>query len=271
MQKDDFLLKLAYSPCPNDTFMFNAIASGKLILPGFVTEVHLHDVETLNKLAGSHQYDITKLSIHAYLKLRESYTALNSGAALGFGCGPVVVCRKSSRIEDISKCSIAVPGELTTAHLLFQLWAPDAADRRFMPYDQIMDSVISGDSDAGIVIHEGRFTFEDHGLQRVVDLGEWWHAETGLPLPLGCIAARKSLGIKTITDFDALLKHSIELATAAPASAAGYIREHAQEMESVVLDKHIQTFVNEFSIDMGDIGWQAVQALEERALKAGIL
>ena len=268
---NDSVITLAYSPCPNDTFMFNAIANGSLTLPGFEMQVHLHDIETLNERAAQAQYDFTKLSIHACLNLREHYHTLNAGAALGFGCGPVVVVRQDRAFKDLSACSVAIPGELTTAHLLFRLWSPAADNRIFMPFDQIMRAVASGEVDVGVVIHEGRFTFGEHGLKSLVDLGEWWQAETDLPLPLGCIAARKSLGATTIKAFDDLLKSSIELATADPEATYAYVRKHAQELEMDVLEKHITTFVNDFSIDMGDQGRKAIQTLEERALKAGIL
>lgn len=264
-------MRVAYSPCPNDTFMFNAIANGILAIPGYNTEIHLHDVETLNKRAASCEYDITKLSIHACLKVREHYSVLNSGAALGFGCGPIVVCRDNREINDLRNCSVAVPGELTTAHLLFRLRFPECSERVFMPFDKIMKSVESGSSDIGIVIHEGRFTYKSHGLRRIIDLGEWWQDETGLPLPLGCIAARKAIGKEMIRSFDILLRESIEKAMAEPELTLDYVTAHAQEMERSVLRKHIKTFVNSYSIDMGDIGREAVSIMKQMAAKAGIL
>ena len=188
-------LTVAYSPCPNDTFMFCDVATGRLRLPGREIEVHLHDVETLNRLAvEGGRYDITKLSFHAWLLVGEQYELLNVGAALGFGCGPVVVAANGTVPDDLAGCRVAVPGELTTAHLLFRLWGRDAGKKVFSPYDQIIDMVAAGQVDAGVIIHEGRFTYEQAGLRLLVDLGQWWQQLTGLPIPLGCIVARKSLG-----------------------------------------------------------------------------
>ena len=264
-------LTVAYSPCPNDTFMFHDIAMKKLVLPRYHVDVHMHDVEMLNTMALSETFDITKLSLHAYLKVRDQYQILNSGAALGYGCGPLVVTREERAIENLTQGTIAIPGELTTAHLLFQLWTPDAGNIVFMPFDQIMGAVISGDVDVGVVIHEGRFVYRELGLRCLADLGEWWQERTDLPLPLGCIAARKSLGPSVIDSFDQLLRQSIENASAAPDKTFAYVRQHAQEIDESVFVKHIKTYVNEFSIDLGAAGREAIKTMEEEAVKAGVL
>ena len=265
------VLNVAYSPCPNDTFMFHDIATQALSLPLYHTETHLHDIQTLNEKALSEEFDITKLSIHAYLQVRETYCLLNSGAALGHGCGPIVVTKQDNTIDDLAECTIAIPGDLTTAHLMFRLWSPNAHKRVFMPFDRIMQSVLQGQVDAGVIIHEGRFVYQQLGLKRLVDLGQWWQDQTSMPLPLGCIAARRSLGKETIAAFDELLKQSIANALAEPLKTLSYVRDNAQEMDETVLQKHITTFVNDFSVDMGPEGRRAIEALEERAIKAGIL
>jgi len=242
-----------------------------LTLPDYDIDLHMHDVETLNVKAMAGTFDVTKLSMHAYLKLRDKYVMLNSGAALGYGCGPLVVARKDMTIDDILRGRVAIPGELTTAHLLFRLWAPAAANRAFLPYDQIMPSVVRDDACAGVIIHEGRFTYESLGLTKLADLGEWWQSRTDLPLPLGCIAAKQSLGEKLIRGFDALLKQSIEISQANPASTIAYVTKHAREMDSRVLLAHIDTYVNDFSLDLSSLGRRAVRRLEEEAVMAGVL
>ncbi len=262
-------LTIAYSPCPNDTFMFHDIAMRNLALPDCQGEIHIHDVETLNTMALTETFDVTKLSIHAFLKVRDQYEMLNSGAALGYGCGPLIVA--ASDINNISECEVAVPGELTTAHLLFRLWAPEAKNIVFMPFDKIMGAVKNGEVDVGVVIHESRFTYQDMGLQCLTDLGEWWEKKMNLPLPLGCIAARKSLGRDTIESFDEILKQSIENSLADPRKTFSYVREYAQEIDEAIFAKHIETFVNEFSVDIGIKGREAIEMLKQEALKAEIL
>ena len=251
--------------------MFHDLATGRLRLPDCELDVHLHDVETLNRHALDGTYDITKLSFHAYLLVRDRYRLLNSGAALGFGCGPLVVAARELGRDDLPACRIAIPGELTTAHLLLRLWAPAAADRVFTTYDQIMPMIARGEADCGVIIHEGRFVYERAGLHRIVDLGEWWEQTTHLPIPLGGIAMRNALPETLADDFDALLRQSIVSARANPRAALPYVRLHAQEMDDDVLEKHIETFVNEHSLDLGDDGRAAVAKLEEMAGDAGVI
>ncbi len=272
-------LTVAYSPCPNDTFMFRDIAVGELTVPGWQIECRLDDIETLNRLALKATFDITKLSFHAYLLAQEAhpspssdqYEMLNVGAAMGYGCGPVVVAKKKLTRRDLASCTVAVPGELTTAHLLLRLWAPQATKRIFARYDQIMALIDSGEADAGVVIHEGRFTYEQAGFELVADLGRWWESQTHLPLPLACIAGRKGLGRDTIERFEALLKQAIGNSLAHPDRTHDYIRRHAQETDQAVLAEHIKTFVNDYSLDLGDEGKAAVAKLREMADRAGVL
>ncbi len=264
-------LSVAYSPCPNDTFMFHDVATGRLQLPGVDVEIHLHDVETLNRMALEAAFDVTKLSFHAYLLVRGEYRMLSVGAALGYGCGPVIVAREDIGPADLPRCRLAVPGELTTAHLLLRLWAPQAANKVFARYDRIMDLVASGEVDAGVIIHEGRFVFRQAGLRLLVDLGQWWQERTSLPIPLGCIAARRSLGEQTARDFEALLRKAIRNSLAHPERTRDYVRRHAREMDEAVLAEHIRTFVNDFSLDLGDEGTRAIERLHELARGAGII
>lgn len=264
-------LSMAYSPCPNDTSMFHDIAAGDYSRQCYAVSTHLHDVETLNRLALSHTYDITKISFHAYLLVREHYQLLNTGAALGFGCGPLLVSRSPMTPEEVTRCRIAVPGELTTAHLLLQLWAPDARQKIFTSYDRVMELIRTGEAHCGILIHESRFVYQQAGLTCVVDLGQWWEQETGQPIPLGGIVARKTLGNAVITEFEGLLRKSIIHSRAHPEASARYVREHAREMDDTVTKKHIDMFVTDFSVDLGEAGHKAVAVLESMARKAGVI
>ncbi|MCE5279472.1 MAG: 1,4-dihydroxy-6-naphthoate synthase [Planctomycetaceae bacterium] len=264
-------MTLAYSPCPNDTFIFNDLAAGTLRLDGYDLDVHLHDVETLNRAALEGRYDITKLSFPAYLRVCGQYELLNAGSAIGYGCGPLVVARRPMHPDELARACVAVPGELTTANLLFRLWAPQAANRFFTRYDQIMNMVAAGEADAGVLIHEGRFVYRARGLHLVADLGAWWQERTGLPIPLGGIAARRTLGERTIRAFDALLRKSVENALAHPQGAAAYVHAHAQEIDAGVQARHIEMFVNDFTVDLGSAGRAAVAQLEKLAGGAGVI
>ena len=282
-------LTVAYSPCPNDTFAFHGVASGGLRLPNADLEVHLHDIETLNELALAGTYDITKLSFPAFLRVQHDYQMLRVGAALSDHAGPLVVTSLPSSSSSSSSPSsssstspasspacgfagssvpslrFAIPGELTTAHLLLKLWCPTIRHKLFVPYDRIIPMIVSGAADAGVVIHESRFTYPQAGLNLLADLGAWWLDKTHLPIPLACIAARRSLGDQTIAAFETLLRESIASTQADPAAAADYIRRHAQEMDPDVLDQHIRTYVNRFSLDMGVEGLAAVDTLTRLA------
>ncbi len=256
-------LSCAYSPCPNDTFIFC-----KLAVEGAI-EPHLEDVETLNRRAFEGRYDVTKLSFHAWLLVQETYQLLNVGAALGRGCGPLVISKTGNALDAGSV--VAVPGEYTTAHLLLRLWRPDIENRIFMPFDRIMAAVESGEADAGVIIHEGRFVYRERGFECLQDLGEWWETETGQPIPLGCIAAKKSLGAGRIAEFEERLKASIEFAFSDPDATKQYVREHAQELSDEVTREHIRTYVNEYTLDLGSEGRSAVDALQRMAESAGII
>ena len=264
-------ISLGFSPCPNDTFIFNALVNGPLPPIGYRLQVALHDVETLNRMAFEERLDVTKLSYYAWLKVREHYRLLSSGGALGYGCGPLVIAARPLTRDDMAECRVVLPGEWTTAHLLFRLWAPHVQQRRFIAYDQIFEALAAGEADCGVIIHESRFTFASAGLQAVVDLGAWWEGETGMPIPLGCIAAHRRLPIDLIDRIEEDIRQSILVGRKDPGAALAYIRSHAQEMTADVLQQHIDTFVNAFSLDLGYKGRQAIRMLENRARKAGVL
>jgi 1,4-dihydroxy-6-naphthoate synthase len=251
--------------------MFHDLASGELTLPDRRIEVQLHDVETLNRMALTGTFDVTKISFHTYLLVRGQYKLLNVGAALGFGCGPLVVSRGGIGPSEMSGARVAIPGKLTTAHLLLELWEPRITDKVFVRYDKVMDMVADGRVDAGVIIHEGRFVYEQAGLDMVTDLGLWWGQQTNLPLPLGGIVARKSLGRETISRFEELLREAITNSMANPGATREYVLKHAAEMDSGVLDEHIKAFVNDYSLDLGAEGHAAVAEMRQRAQSAGII
>ena len=258
-------LSLAYSPCPNDTFMFCALATEQIPSPEFDFSIQLHDVQTLNEQVMAGAVDISKVSFHAYLRARDQYTLLSAGAALGFGCGPLVVAQRADALDSPASARVAIPGELTTANLLLHLWNDDIAERVFLPYDQIMDAVLQSEVDAGVIIHESRFVYEAAGLVALMDLGAWWEQETSLPIPLGGIVAKRSLGADTHDGIEALIRQSILHGQHDPQSTRNYVTQHAQEMDPAVLDRHIATFVNAFSLSLNEQGRDAIDRLAEMA------
>lgn len=265
------VLSLGYSPCPNDTFIFYALVHGLVSLPDVRIAERLDDVETLNSLALKGDLDLTKISYHALGHLRQDYALLRSGGALGRGCGPLVVSNRQASMEELKGKRIAIPGKLTTASLLLQLYDRGFENRIILPFHEIMGAVARGDVDAGVIIHESRFTFAAHGLVQVLDLGAWWEAETGLPIPLGGILARRSLGAELIGRIEAALRRSVEYAFSFPEEPRSYIRRHAQELEDDVVERHIGLYVNDFSLDLGLEGIQAVETLLTRAQQHGII
>jgi 1,4-dihydroxy-6-naphthoate synthase len=260
-------LRLGYSPCPNDTFIFFALAEGRIDLAPYRFEISLADVEILNQQARQRLLDITKVSISAVLHLLDDYCLLRSGGAIGRGCGPLVVARERLTVQDLRDKSIAIPGKLTTAHLLLQAAEVHQRSSVAMPFDRIMKAVSEGEVDAGVIIHEGRFTYPAMGLHRVLDLGEWWEDETGLPLPLGGILIRRDLGTETAQFVDEKIRESLVYARAHPEEAWPYVRTYAQEMADDVIGQHVDMFVNEFSLDVGEDGERAIRFLLEAAAK----
>jgi 1,4-dihydroxy-6-naphthoate synthase len=264
-------LSLGYSPCPNDTFIFHALVHGVVEAPGLRFSERLEDVETLNRLAAAGELDVTKISYGAAPALLRDYVLLRSGGALGRGCGPLIVAREGLSRDDLAGKRIAIPGRNTTANLLLRLFAPDAQPGLELVYSDIMPAVARGEVDAGLIIHESRFTYPQHGLARVVDLGEWWERTTGLPIPLGGIMARRALGENAIRAIDDAIRRSVEHAFAQPDASRNYVRTHAQEMDDAVTQQHINLYVNRFSIDVGEEGERAVRELFARAAAVGIV
>jgi 1,4-dihydroxy-6-naphthoate synthase len=264
-------ISLAYSPCPNDTFMFHQLSTPVARIDGHPVTIHLHDVDELNSRALKQTYDVTKLSCHAYFHVEEQYSLLNAGAAFGFGCGPILVARPGALLSHVRQGSVAIPGELTTAHLLLQLKTPDIGRRIFTTYNQILPMVRDGLADFGLVIHEGRFTYEEYGLVRILDLGAWWESETKLPIPLGGIAAKRSLGKNTGTLIESAIRDSLTAAQTHPETTRDYVLQHASELSCDIIDLHINTFVNDFSMSIGEEGQEALLRLRTMAKERGIL
>jgi 1,4-dihydroxy-6-naphthoate synthase len=263
-------LTLGFSPCPNDTFIFHALVHGVVSAEGITFEPFLDDVETLNQKALAGELHVTKVSYGVLPYLLDRYRLLRSGGALGRGCGPLLVAKRFIDPEDVDSARIAIPGRYTTANLLLRLFAPEAAPGVEMDYARIMSAVAAGQVDAGLIIHESRFTYPDYGLLKIVDLGEWWESTTGTPIPLGAIVARHDLGVDHRA-IDSAIRRSVEHALRFPADSESYVRRHAQEMDSSVREQHISLYVNDFTVDLGDVGIAAVRALMERARAAGLI
>jgi len=263
-------LTLGYSPCPNDTYIFYALVRGKVSVPGFTFRERLEDVETLNRLALDGTLDLTKISYHALGHLRERYALLRSGGALGRGCGPLIVAKRGMRIEDISSGTVAIPGKLTTAWLLLQLYDRRLNNVVVMPFDRIMEAVADGTVTAGLIIHESRFTYPLYKLDMLLDLGEWWERFSGLPIPLGGILGKRSLGAETLSTVEEAIRESLRYARTHPNEVLSYVKEHSQEMDETVMKSHIDLYVNDFSEDLGASGVAAVQRLFAEAEQWGI-
>ena len=258
-------LTFGYSPCPNDTFAFHALAHGFIDAPLAVTPVLL-DIEELNRRAHSGELDLTKLSVGAFASVGDRYRLLRSGAALGKGVGPLVVARRAMSLADAVKGRVAIPGRETTAWRLLRLASPATGEIIEMRYDRILGAVNTGEVDAGLIIHESRFTYADHGLVRIADLGDWWEHETGLPVPLAGICARADLDEETVSAAERAIRASVQYAFDHPAASRDYVRAHAQELSDEVCAAHIALYVNAFSLDVGEAGLRAIERLvAERA------
>ena len=266
------VLSLGYSPCPNDTFIFYAMVHGKTTTGGLhFSEPLLADVEQLNQWALAGQLDVTKMSFHAFGHVQDHYCVLAAGSALGRGCGPLLITRSEIEVNRLSKKRIAIPGKLTTAALLLQLFLPECRDLVPMRFDKIIDAVAGGEVDGGVIIHESRFTYQDKGLVCLQDLGSWWESSFGLPLPLGCIAARRNLGSEKIQAIDMAIRASVDHAFLHPEQCLPYIRRHSQEMDPEVIRSHIGLYVNDFSRNLGDEGFAAIETFLQMGRQAGAL
>lgn len=266
------LVNLAYSPCPNDTALFGPIACGDLSLPGVILKTHLHDIETLNQYAQVGRYGITKLSVFGYLKSQKHYQLLDVGAALGFGCGPLLVSAFKQH-PNLSKCQILFPGKLTTAYLLFRILNPvsPAHNHHFAPYNEIAKRVAAKEFDCGIIIHETRFTYEQYGLRQLMDLGLAWENMTELPVPLGCCVIKHDLAPSLEERFTRLVRQGFDQMEKHADKAPDYIHRHATELDPAVIKEHIRLYLNGYSRDLGQLGRRAIQALTQKAEATGLL
>ncbi len=265
-------IRIAHSPDSDDAFMFYALTQGRLDIAGLEIDHLLTDIETLNQAAFAGTYEVTALSFHAYARLADRYQIMPSGASFGDGYGPVVVSRTASTRTALAGARVAIPGELTTAHLALRLWQRDV-ETVLVPFDRILDVVAAGEVDAGVVIHEGQLTFTEAGLTAVTDLGAWWKSETGLPLPLGCNGIRRDLDEPLKLRLCRLLTESIEYALAHRQEALAYAVRYARELEADPerSDRFVGMYVNDWTRAYGDAGRAAVQALLDRAHAAGLL
>ncbi len=264
-------LTLNFSPCPNDTYIFDALVHHKVDTEGLEYEYYMADVEKLNGLAFAEEPDITKLSFHAFLHLVGRYLLLDSGAALGFGAGPLVVSKHLNNFQDLAGKTVAIPGVYTTANLLFSLAMKQAVQKKEFVFSEIENAILSGEVDAGVIIHESRFTYQSRGLLKLIDLGEYWEKLTGLPVPLGGIVAHNRLGTEVIAKVNRGIRRSVEYANANKSGLNEFIRSNAQEMNESVMQQHIDLYVNEFSVNLGLKGRNAVIQMFEYAVQAGII
>ncbi|ASZ14699.1 1,4-dihydroxy-6-naphthoate synthase [Chitinophaga pendula] len=263
-------LTLGFSPCPNDTFIFDALVNNKIDTAGLSFHTQLEDVETLNKWALQGKLAITKLSFATYHQVKDKYDLLNSGSALGRGCGPLLIARQPIPQDEVPNRKIAIPGQLTTANLLFSIAFPDATRKEIMLFSDIENAVLDGRVDAGVIIHENRFTYQQKGLVKIIDLGEYWEQTTGNPIPLGGIFIRKDIPAHIRQQIDQLIHESLRYAWKNYPQLSDYVKQHAQEMEEAVMRKHIDLYVNDFSLDLGAEGQSAVETLLQKAAQVTI-
>ena len=271
-------LTLGFSPCPNDTFIFDALIHGKIDTEGLSFEVSFDDVETLNQKALNGELDITKLSFHAFAYVANQYALLNAGSALGFGVGPLLICKKenldrinSNLKSQISNLKIAIPGKYTTANFLLGVAYPQLRDKREMIFSEIENALLNNEIDLGLIIHENRFTYQDKGLYKIMDLGQFWEELTQCAIPLGGIVINRNLPIELQQKVNRLLKKSVEYAFANPKSSIAFIKQHAQEMDEAVMYKHIELYVNKYSVELGTEGKKAIDTLFEMAMKNNVI
>jgi 1,4-dihydroxy-6-naphthoate synthase len=263
-------LTLAYSPCPNDCFIFDALLHKKIDTEGLEFEVCHEDVETLNRNALEGTFDISKLSFHAYAYVVEKYILLRAGSALGFNCGPLLIENGRWDPQATSHMRVAIPGKMTTANFLLSLAFPDLKQKTEYVFSEIEEAVLNGEADAGLIIHENRFTYEQKGLKKVIDLGEYWDSLIHAPIPLGGIVIRRDLDRSLQWKVNRLIRRSVAFAFEHPESSMPYVREHAQAMQEEVMRKHIALYVNDFSLDLGPSGTSAIQRMFSQAREAGL-
>lgn len=256
-------LRIGFSPCPNDTFIFDALVNKRIDTEGLEFEPVLEDVQTLNEWSNAAELDITKLSFPALFNNAETYVVLNAGSALGKGVGPLLITNKLVDVPDPGNSTIAIPGTLTTANFLLSYAFPMATNKVPMLFSKIEDALVNGTVDLGLIIHENRFTYQKKGLIKVLDLGEYWEEKTGLPIPLGCIAVKRSLDKEVQLKIDRLIRKSLEMAFEDYPAIHPYVKEHAQAMDEEVMRKHIELYVNNYSLDLGPDGKASISKFYE--------
>jgi 1,4-dihydroxy-6-naphthoate synthase len=266
-------LTLGFSPCPNDCFMFDAIVHRRIDLEALEFSIRMADVEALNRAAFGRDIDVTKLSFHAFACCSGDYVLLDAGSALGRNCGPLLISKRAIDVAEVAggRLSVAIPGRYTTANFLLGLAFPAVVNRTELVFSDIEGALLEDRFDAGLIIHENRFTYQARGLRKIVDLGEWWEGKTGAPIPLGGIAIRRALPEDVQQRMNRVMRRSVEYAFAHPEASLPLVREHAQEMSDDVMRRHIELYVNEYSVDLGPSGRRAVEVLFEKASEAGVI
>ena len=264
-------LTLGFSPCPNDTFIFDAMIHGRIDTEGIEFDYFLADVEELNGKALNAEVDITKISFHAYCYVADNYIILDSGGALGFGAGPLLIGKHKFDVSQMASKKIAIPGKYTTANLLFSIAYPECRNKKEYLFSDIEDALINGDADVGLIIHETRFTYQKRGLIKIADMGEYWEKFANMPVPLGAIVIKRDIPEEIAQKVNRILKRSLEYAIGAPEASSDFIADNAQEMDKRVMKNHINLYVNEFTLSLGDKGKAAVEKLFDVATKKKVI
>lgn len=266
-------LSLGFSPCPNDTFIFDALIHHKIDTEGLEFDVFFDDVETLNKKALQGELDITKLSFHAFAHVSDKYVLLNAGSALGFGVGPLLISKTAYTPEEVKSqpsLSVGIPGNYTTANFLLGIAFPELQHKKELVFSAIEESLLNQELDLGVIIHENRFTYAQKGLHKIMDLGDYWEQQTGMPIPLGGIMMKRNIDVETQLTVNRLIRKSVEFAFENPEASSDFVRQHAQELDESVRKQHIDLYVNQYSIDLGGLGKKAIRVLFEKGHSAGL-
>jgi 1,4-dihydroxy-6-naphthoate synthase len=267
-------LSLGFSPCPNDTFIFDALIHHKIDTEGLDFDVFFDDVETLNKKALQGELDITKLSFHAFAHVSDKYVLLDAGSALGFGVGPLLISKTAYTPEEVKSkpsLSVGIPGTYTTANFLLTIAFPELQNKKELVFSAIEQSLLNQELDLGVIIHENRFTYAQKGLHKIIDLGDYWEQQTGMPIPLGGIMINRNIDLETQFTVNRLIRKSVEYAFEHPEASSDFVRHHAQELDESVRKQHIDLYVNKYSIDLGDFGKRAIRVLFEKGQSAGLI